>query len=191
MRMPKFNMSSAEATALANYFAAQDNAEYPYEYDPATSEQAVVQADLEHPGRMDDALKIVVDGNYCVKCHLVGDYTPPGSVTALGPNLADAYRRLRPGYTRDWVANPKRLLPYTGMPVNIPYKPDLPHLGGVSQELFPGTSVEQLDGLVDFLMNYDVYTRDKVSIAPLVKPAPAAVDGAQGGEGAPAEPPDN
>ena len=30
LRMPKFNMSSAEATALANYFAAVDNADFPY-----------------------------------------------------------------------------------------------------------------------------------------------------------------
>ena len=32
MRMPKFNMSSAEATALVNYFGARDGASYPYEY---------------------------------------------------------------------------------------------------------------------------------------------------------------
>ncbi len=31
LRMPKFNMSSAEAQAFAEYFAAMDNAAYPYE----------------------------------------------------------------------------------------------------------------------------------------------------------------
>ncbi|MBW8885667.1 MAG: hypothetical protein JF612_13030, partial [Planctomycetia bacterium] len=30
LRMPRFNMSSSEATALANYFAAVNNAEFPY-----------------------------------------------------------------------------------------------------------------------------------------------------------------
>jgi hypothetical protein len=82
------------------------------------------------------------------------------------------YRRLRPDYVRRWIANPKRILPYTGMPVNIPYKPDPPHFGGVSQDIFPGTSIEQLDGLVDFLMNYDTYSSERLSIKPMVKPAP-------------------
>ncbi len=66
-------------------------------------------------------MKIVTNNNYCVKCHLVGDYTPPGCVKALAPQLPRAHARLRPGYGHDWIANPKRFLPYTGMPVHIPF----------------------------------------------------------------------
>ena len=46
------------------------------------------------------------------------------------------------------------------MPVNIPYDPAAPYLGSnMPQELYHGTSVEQLDALVDLLMNYDQYAR--------------------------------
>ena len=34
LRMPKFNMSSAEASKLAGYFAAVDGVDYPYDFDP-------------------------------------------------------------------------------------------------------------------------------------------------------------
>lgn len=168
LRMPKFNMSSDEATKLVNYFAAVDGADYPYNYDPRTTGSHLQMAEEKHPGRLGDALKIITDNNYCVKCHLVGDFAPVGSDRAKGPQLGRVYQRMRPEYLRDWIANPKRLLPYTAMPVNIPF--DKP----VSQALYKGDSVEQLDALVDLLLNYDRYMESKTSIKPLVKPAPAA-----------------
>jgi hypothetical protein len=196
LRMPKFNMSKQEAADLVNYFAAQDNAEYPYEASTARDSSQLTEREKQYQQsaggngggettRFDDAMKIVVDNNYCVKCHAVGDFEPPGSPRAKAPNLADVYRRLRPDYLRDWIANPKMILPYTPMPVNIPYKAGEPNLGGVSQQLYHGTSVEQVDALVDLLMNYDNYTRRQTRIADLVKPA--AGSGSQpGDEGAPA-----
>jgi hypothetical protein len=88
--------------------------------------------------------------------------------------LDEVYRRLRPDYTRRWIANPQRILPYTGMPVNIPYDPNPPNFGGVSQQLFPGPSIGQLDGVVDLLMNFDEYTKRQTSVKSLVtEPAPA------------------
>jgi hypothetical protein len=60
------------------------------------------------------------------------------------------------------------------MPVNIPYDANAPHLGGVSQDLFPGTSIQQLDGLVDLLMNFDEYAKRRTTIRNLVKQTPAA-----------------
>ncbi|MCH7750856.1 MAG: c-type cytochrome, partial [Planctomycetes bacterium] len=174
MRMPNFKMSSLEAAKLVNYFAAASGADFPYEYKPQQRASYLAQAEADHPDRLNQAMNIVVDGNYCVKCHAVADFQPQGDVTTFGPNLADVYRRLRPTYVRDWVANPKRILPYTGMPMNIIYKPeDSEHLGGVAQTLFAGTSLEQLRGLVDLLMNFDVYARRQTSITPLVKAVPA------------------
>ena len=173
LRMPNFKMASDEAAKLVNYFAAASKAEFPYEYKPQQRSSYLAQEEAEHPQRMTEAMNIVVDGNYCVKCHAVADFQPEGDVTTFGPNLADAYRRLRPTFMRNWVANPKRILPYTGMPVNVIYKPDAEHLGGVSQSLFPGTSLQQLQGLVDLLMNFDVYARRQTSITPLVKAVPA------------------
>jgi hypothetical protein len=181
LRMPKFNMSSDEATKLANYFAAADDAEYPYLHDDRTRTSHLQAMEAGHPGRLEDALKIIVDNNYCIKCHRVGDFSPAGSVTALAPNLDQVHRRLRPEFLRRWLANPKRILPYSGMPVNIPYKPEPPTFGGVSQQLFPGSSFDQLDGVVDFLLHYDQFTKQQVSIKPLIKAPPPGQE--------PAEPP--
>jgi cytochrome c2 len=170
LRMPKFNMSSAEASALVAYFAAADNAEYPYDFDPRTRAGYLAsQAEKEdNPHRLPDALKIIVDNNYCVKCHLLGDFEPTGSDRAKGPRLDLVYRRLRPDYTLSWIADPKRILPYTAMPTNIP--PDKP----VSESLYHGTSLQQINGVVDLLMNFDRFLDDRTSMKPLIKPAPTA-----------------
>jgi hypothetical protein len=98
----------------------------------------------------------------------VSDYSPAGSVRAKAPNLADVYRRLRPEYVRDWIANPKMFLPYTSMPVNIPYENPPPILA----ELYHGTNVDQVQALTDLLMNYDQYARQSTRIADRVQPAP-------------------
>ncbi len=182
LRMPNFHMSSDDASALVNYFAAKDDADWPYEYSERRRDAYLAQLDNAHPEWMDNAMKIVTDGNYCVKCHSVGDFAPKGAIKTQGPQLANVYQRLRPTYVRDWIASPSHLLPYTGMPVNIPFDPNAPHLGGVSQALFPGTSVDQLDGLVDLLMNYDDYTARQTKIKSMVKEAPPAEGGDQAAE---------
>jgi hypothetical protein len=194
MRMPKFNMSSQEATDLANYFAAKDNASYPYEADPATDlgrlreedakyrEQVQATPEAERPrgdGRFDHVMNIVTSSNYCVQCHIVGDFEPKTSDRAKAPDLSVVNARLRPDYLKRWIANPKQILPYTPMPVNVKYNAQDPKfLGGVEQKLYRGTSLEQLDALVDLLMNYQVYTKERAPVAELVPTAPAAAPGA-------------
>lgn len=174
LRMPNFHMSSDEASKLADYFAAKSSAEFPYEYNVRRREGYLAQVEQEHPHLLDDAMKIVTDGNYCVKCHAVDDFQPRGDSKTFGPNLANVYRRLRPEYVRRWIANPQRILPYTGMPVNIAYEANPPHFGGISQSLFPGTSFEQLEGLVDLLMNFDTYAKRQTSVQELVDKASGA-----------------
>jgi hypothetical protein len=169
MRMPNFRMSTDEASKLVNYFAAKTDAKFPYDYNVRRRGGYLAQLEQQHPALLEDAMKIVTDGNYCVKCHAIGDFQPVGAVNTLGPDLSESYRRLRPEFLRRWVANPQRILPYTGMPVNIPYNHEPPSFGGVSQSLFPGTSVDQLDGLVDLLMNFDEYAKRQTSVKGLVK----------------------
>ncbi len=173
MRMPNFHMSSDEAAKLVNYFAAASGAEFPYEYKQQQSASYLAEQESKRDDPLAEAMNIVVDGNYCVKCHAVEDFHPKGDPTTFGPNLADVHRRLRPEYMRNWIANPKRILPYTGMPVNIPFKADADHLGGVAQALFAGTSLEQIDGLVDLLLNFDAYAKSQTSVAPMVEAAAA------------------
>ncbi|MCA9152723.1 MAG: hypothetical protein KDA92_25640, partial [Planctomycetales bacterium] len=136
MRMPQFKMSSDEATKLANYFAARDSAVYPYEASTATNdtrlamkeksyEQALaeVPAGERPPGdtRFEHAMNIVTSSNYCVQCHIVDDFVPKTSDRAMAPDLSLVNRRLRPEYVKRWLANPKQILPYTPMPVNVKY----------------------------------------------------------------------
>lgn len=171
LRMPKFNMTSDEASKLVSYFAAVDGVEYPYEYNPRTQSAYLAQQAAEHENRLQDALRIVTNGNYCVKCHLVGDFTPEGSATALAPNLEEVYRRLRPEYLQQYLANPKSRLPYTGMPVNFPLDKPVP------QEIYAGDSPQQLNAVVDLLLNYDKYMKRQTSIKPLVTPATPMPEG--------------
>ncbi|MCA9176030.1 MAG: hypothetical protein KDB14_16200 [Planctomycetales bacterium] len=180
LRMPKFNMSPDEATKLVNYFAAKENATYPYSYLSSRDPERLAELDEkyreEHGGesgkRLRDAMQIVTSGSYCVKCHHVADAESTASLRAQAPNLARVYERLRPQYLREWIAKPNGILPYTAMPVNVPYDAEKPFLGStVPQDLYHGTSVEQVDALVDLLMNYDVYAQQESKVAPLVKAA--------------------
>jgi hypothetical protein len=57
----------------------------------------------------------------CVQCHAIGQYQPTGGAEVVnGPDLRQVSPRFRPGYLAEWLANPRRLIPYTAMPQNIP-----------------------------------------------------------------------
>ncbi|MEX0867329.1 MAG: hypothetical protein WD030_08215 [Pirellulales bacterium] len=161
MRMPKFNMSSDEAAALVNYFAAMDNVQFPYEYNERQGAAYMAKLEDAHPQRLGDAMNIVA--NACIQCHSVGDFQPAGAPVALAPNLDDIHARMRPEYLRRWIANPKRILPYTPMPVNMPKGQPL------NQDWFPGDSLEQIDGTVDLLMNYNRFVRERTSVAEILE----------------------
>ncbi len=183
LKMPRFNMSPEEATKLVNYFAARDNADYPYQFAArrqdahlASEEQRYrdllrslsVNFDPKQQVRFEHAMNIVASSDGCVKCHKVADFDVQGAELAKAPNLADVYLRLQPEYVRKWIALPNRILPYTGMPENIKYAPEPPFYGGWKQEDIHGTSVEQLDALVDLLMNFDKYSVGKNQVTELV-----------------------
>ena len=100
-------------------------------------------------------MNVVTNGNYCVKCHLIGDYNPPGTDRVKAPDLSVVHKRLRGDYLRKWLAKPTSIQPYTSMPVNIPFDPDAPLMGTtVPQQLYHGTSVgatRRVGGSVDEL----------------------------------------
>jgi len=160
LRMPKFNMSDAEALALANYFSAVDRAPYPYQLTPEreAAYQLAAQSEYqqEFPGAEPhsylDASWLVLNGPLCRKCHSVGGNpvteTDPSQLKR-GPNLQRVEQRLRSDYARVWVHNPKWILPYTSMPQNFP-------AGGKSAmvELFNGENARQESATIDALFNY-------------------------------------
>ncbi|MEZ6058087.1 MAG: hypothetical protein R3C01_15415 [Planctomycetaceae bacterium] len=139
LRMPQFNMSSEEAQALANYFAAVDGAEYPYqqnerrEPDYLRAQQAkylTVAGDAVSPhGYMGEAWKLL-NADKCITCHEVGgrEYVVVKD-SFRGPDLKNVELRLRPDWALLWVFNPEAVTPYTSMPANIMKTPvAYPHL---------------------------------------------------------------
>ena len=80
LRMPRFNMSPAEAQSLANYFAAVDDATFPYqEQRPqdrdylAARQKSLTESGLLKAGEhyLNEGWKSV-NGPLCIKCHSVG-----------------------------------------------------------------------------------------------------------------------
>ncbi len=180
LRMPRFNMSSAEAEALAAYFAAVDGAGYPSEFNPRRDTRYLQQREAEEPGRLRDAFSIVTHTQHCGACHVVQNFIPTRFDKA--PNLADVYRRLRPEYVRQWLANPKRFLPYTAMPNTqfklgqpTPFKPEtFPPQVPQGPVLRSGDPRRQLEAVTDLLLNWDVYLREQQTIQAIQPPKGAA-----------------
>jgi len=152
LKMPRYSMSAGDASKLVEYFAAVSGVDFPYSSPPPGRTDRSAAGDRRRGGRLDDAMKILTDGKtFCAKCHLIGDYSPGDAVgTTLAPNLAEVGRRLRPDFLRRWLANPRSQLPYTPMPVNFP-----PDGVPLDQQLFPGSSLEQLEAVLDLLLHYD------------------------------------
>ena len=163
LRMPKYSLSTTEATTLVDYFAALSGVPFPYT--PLPSRQSELDTNPSRAALMDQAMRLVTDRKtYCAKCHLIGDFSPGGETqTILAPNLAEVGRRIRPEYLRRWLADPKSVLPYTGMPVNFP--PAGPPMG---QDLLPGSSREQLEAVVDLLLHYGSYLQRRTSIRTMI-----------------------
>jgi len=161
LRMPRYNMSPAEAGKLVDYFAAVADVDFPYALGPGDRSNLLVETGSGTRERLDEAMKMVVDTTtYCAKCHLIGDFSPGGEIrTTLAPNLENVAARIRPAYLRRRLANPKSVLPYTGMPVNFPPTGD-----SIDPERFPGDSRKQLDAMTDLLLNYDWYAKRQISI---------------------------
>ncbi|MAX21603.1 MAG: hypothetical protein CMJ60_05435 [Planctomycetaceae bacterium] len=65
------------------------------------------------------------------------------------------------------------------MPVIVPYDSTQEHLGAIqTYKLFHGNSPETVNALVDLLMNFDNYAKDRASVAKLVEEAKAAKEAA-------------
>ncbi|HBO44457.1 MAG TPA: hypothetical protein DD670_11095 [Planctomycetaceae bacterium] len=166
MKMPKYAMSAAEAKTLADFFAAHAGTTRIDPPDAPTRRLAAATDDEDTANRRDQAMRVLIDRKtFCAKCHVVGDYRPPGATATVGPDLAEAGRRLQAEYIRRWLADPRAKLPYTPMPVNFP-----PSGEPLGQDLLPGASTEQIDAVTDLLEYYDDYLRSKRSVREMMNP---------------------
>jgi len=205
LRMPRFNMSDAEAQSLANYFAAVDGVPFPYQRIPqqeppylATRETDFHETFAESTPYLQESWQTLNDPTLCIKCHSVGGRSykvsdPTKDVHA--PNLERVQQRMRPDYLRLWLYKPKAFLSYTSMPQNFS------RLQKVLPNSFAGDPAWQTEGVADALLNYynlmETFgkTPDATAEAPMQQPAkqPAAAAGdkaADAGSAKPATAPD-
>jgi hypothetical protein len=95
----------------------------------------------------------------CVKCHSVG-----GQVGILAPNLDVANERLRPEWTKKWIANPAAMFPYTPvMPGIFLYEGDKPKAAGELKkwedehkkwnDLMDGDALDRIIGVRDVIFD--------------------------------------
>jgi len=180
LRMPKFNMSPDEAQALANYFAAKDDAAYPYQNvpqrDPGYLKLAEHQFSSEFPDKDHDYLSEswkLLNGPVCIKCHFVGGRQVVSKNPAediRGPNLDAASARLRSDWLLLWLYRPTWITPYTSMPQNFPKSKTQ------FEDIFGGNANLQTIGMRDALVNYHrLMERDgRVVYDPPVAPMPDA-----------------
>lgn len=111
LRMPTFNFSEEQITAVVRYFASWDGQEYPYQA-PRTNE-------LNEPQKLYALTHMIsTEAANCLSCHYQGAFPVDRGLSELGkmaPNLNNVARRLRPEWTKAWLLRPQNWLPYTKM----------------------------------------------------------------------------
>jgi cbb3-type cytochrome oxidase cytochrome c subunit len=168
-----------ETRALADYFAAADGAEFPYQDLPQRERGYLAQLGAAHPDYLKAGWQMLGgQGATCLQCHAVGLSRPVGGPGVVnGPDLRQVADRFRPDYLAEWLARPPRLVPYTAMPQNIP-----PH--GTPAVPVPKTfedkPLEMVQAIRDTLLNYVTALEGQLAgAAPAsapAAPAPAATE---------------
>jgi cbb3-type cytochrome oxidase cytochrome c subunit len=111
LRMPTFNFTHEEVTAIVRYFASWDGQEYPYQA-PQVNELSEQQKlyTLTHMN--------APDAGNCLSCHYQGEFPVERGRTELAkmaPDLNQVAVRLRPEWVKAWLLRPQNWLPYTKM----------------------------------------------------------------------------
>lgn len=178
LRMPRFNMSSEEAAALADYFSAVDGSPYPYQ---AISQREPDYLDAKlakNPNYLPESWRLL-NAPLCIKCHSVGgrEYQSNDPKKDIrGPNLDAVPERLRPDWTMLWLFKPSWITPYTSMPQPLTKnQTQFP-------ELFHGDGLTQTVALRDALMNYYRLLEKEGKVAGEVTSAPPAKAAGEGGQ---------
>jgi cbb3-type cytochrome oxidase cytochrome c subunit len=111
LRMPTFNFTSEQVTAIVRYFASWDGQDYPYQaakVNELTEEQKLYS--LTH--------MISTDAANCLSCHFQGEFPVErgkSELVKMAPDLNMVARRLRPAWVKEWLLKPQNWLPYTKM----------------------------------------------------------------------------
>lgn len=183
LRMPRFNMTDAEAQTLANYFAAYDGAPFPYQdvepRSPAYLNAMDAKFHEKYPDRPGDYLQEtwrVAGVRLCASCHAFGgreykSLDPKKDIR--GPNLDHVQNRLRPDWAKLWLLKPSFITPHTSMPVNFP--PNQKQF----EPIMGGNAFDQTIGVRDALFNYSRLIEREGKLPDVQAAAPADANAAQ------------
>ena len=147
---------SQETDELANYFAARDRRRVPLPGDrPSGRPSYLAERSKGHPelpGRRlgdDDEQGLALPP--VPRDRRSSSRAAAAPTIVNGPDLRQVAPRFRPGYLEEWIANPRRLVPYTAMPQNI-----APH-GAIQMPVpktFENQPMEMVRAIRDTLLNY-------------------------------------
>jgi cytochrome c551/c552 len=111
LRMPTFNLSNEDITAIVRYFASWDGQEYPYQVaktrDLSQEEKLYALTHMNSP-----------EAANCPSCHFIGEFPVArgqSELAKMAPNLDNVHKRLRPEWVKEWLLRPGNFLPYTKM----------------------------------------------------------------------------
>jgi hypothetical protein len=159
LRMPRFHygksekVPSTEPASLANYFAARDRADFPYQSIPEQNPSYLAERTKARPNYLAAGWLMMTDkASPCLQCHAIGQFKPSGGAGVVnGPDLREVAARFQPDYLKEWIANPGRLVPFTAMPQNV-----APH--GTVQipvpKTFENKPFDMVQAIRDTLLNY-------------------------------------
>ncbi len=159
LRMPRFHFGKdekaglKETDTLASYFAARDRAPFPYQSIPEQNPAYIAERKKAHPDYLGAGWTMMTNKTSpCLQCHAIGQFKPSGGAAVVnGPDLRMVASRFQPGYLEAWVANPRRMLPFTAMPQNI-----APH-GDIQipvPKTFENKPIDMVRAIRDTLLNY-------------------------------------
>lgn len=110
VRMPKFDLSETETTAIPTYLIDHDRI-------PDRPLPQVAESD-DVAQRLAARRLVTADGFGCTSCHKIGKAEPSGTIaiSAMGTDLSQVGDRLRKPWFDRWVRNPARIIPRMEMP---------------------------------------------------------------------------
>ena len=159
LRMPRFHFGkdekagSKETDTLANYFAARDRARFPYQSIPEQNPAYLADRNKAHSDYLGAGWTMMTNkASPCLQCHAIGQFKPSGGAAVVnGPDLRAVAARFQPGYLEAWLANPRRMLPFTAMPQNVPPHADIQI---PVPKTFENKPIDMVRAIRDTLLNY-------------------------------------
>ena len=116
LRMPTFNLTPDQWTAIVRYFASWDQAAYPFEV-PKVAERSKMEK-LWAVSNMNSTQT----GN-CFSCHYFDEFPVErarGDLKKMAPNMDMVRQRLRPEWVKNWLLRPQNYLPVSYTHLTLP-----------------------------------------------------------------------